>query len=85
VKEIGNETCQATGRWLNKLTENGHQLFRHQERAIAKFRSAKSLEKFASIRLSLYNRFNQERHLYNRESFKLNHTAGLVQWRQLAA
>ena len=48
---------------------------------MAKFRSAKSLQKFASI----HNHFNQERHLYNRETFKLNRTAALVQWRQLAA
>lgn len=52
---------------------------------MAKFRSAKSLQKFASIHSSLHNHFNQERHLYSRETFKLNRTAALVQRRQLAA
>ncbi|MFP6729547.1 MAG: IS6 family transposase, partial [Alphaproteobacteria bacterium] len=28
---------------------------------------------------------NQERHLYNRENFKLNRSIALAEWRQLAA
>jgi len=52
---------------------------------MAKFRSAKSLQKFASIQLSLHNHFNQERHLYNRRTFKLTRSAALAEWRQLAA
>ena len=74
-----------TGRWLNNRAENSHQPFRLRERAMAKFRSAKSLQKFASIHSSIHNHFNQERHLYNRENFKLNRSAALPQWRQLAA
>ncbi len=85
MKEIGIEARQATGRWLNNRAENSHQPFRRRERAMAKFRSAKSLQKFASIHSSLHNHFNQERHLCNRETFKLNRTAALAQWRQLAA
>ena len=34
---------------------------------------------------SIHNHFNQERHLYNRENFKLNRSAALAEWRQLAA
>ena len=85
MKEIGNEARQATGRWLNNRAENSHQPFRRRERAMAKFRSAKSLQKFASIHASVHNLFNQERHLYNRENFKLNRSAALAEWRQLAA
>ena len=33
---------------------------------------------------SIHNHFNQERHLYNRGSFKLNRSAALAEWRQLA-
>ncbi len=85
MKEIGNETRQATGRWLNNRAENSHLPFRCRERAMAKFRSAKSLQKFSSLHSSLHNHFNQERHLYSRQTFKLNRTAALAQWRQLAA
>ena len=52
---------------------------------MAKFRNAKSLQKFASIHSSLHNHFNQERHLYNRQTFKLNRRAALAEWRQLVA
>jgi len=85
MKEIGNEAHQVTGRWLNNRAENSHQPFRRRERAMAKFRSAKSLQKFASIHSSVHNHFNQERHLYSRENFKLNRSAALAEWRQLAA
>ena len=85
MREIGNEPRQETGRWLNNRAENSHQPFRRRERAMAKFRSAKSLQKFASIHSSVHNHFNQERHLYNRENFKLNRSAALAEWRQLAA
>ena len=67
MKVIGNAERQETGRWLNNRAENSHQPFRRRERAMAKFRSAKSLQKFASIHASVHNLFNQERHLYNRE------------------
>jgi len=85
MREIGNEARQATGRWLNNRAENSHQPFRRRERAMARFRNAKSLQKFASIHSSVHNHFNQERHLYNRENFKLNRSAALAEWRQLAA
>lgn len=85
MKEIGNEVRQETGRWLNNRAENSHQPFRRRERAMAKFRSAKSLQKFVSIHSSVHNHFNQERHLYNRQDFKLNRIAALAEWRQLAA
>ena len=51
---------------------------------MAKFRSPKSLQKFVSIHLSLHNYFNLERHLYNRQTFKLIRTVALGEWRQLA-
>ncbi|MDP6059780.1 MAG: IS6 family transposase [Pirellulaceae bacterium] len=85
MKEIGNEARQITGRWLNNRAENSHQPFRRQERAMAKFRSTKSLQKFASIHASVHNQFNQERHLYSRENFKLNRSTALAEWRKLAA
>ena len=85
MKEIGNEARQLTDRWLNNRAENSHQPFRRRERAMAKFRSAKSLQKFASIQSSFHNHFNQQRHLYSRENFKLNRSTALAEWRQLAA
>jgi len=85
MQVIGNAERQETGRWLNNRAENSHQPFRRRERAMAKFRSAKSLQKFAPIHASVHNLFNQERPLYSCENFKLNRTAALAEWRQLAA
>ncbi len=85
MRQIGNEARQVTGRWLNNRAENSHQPFRRRERAMAKFRSAKSLQKFASIHASVHNHFNQERHLHSRQNFKLNRSAALAEWRQIAA
>ena len=85
MREIGNEIRQETGRWLNNRAENSHQPFRRRERAMARFRSSKSLQKFASIHASVHNHFNQERHLNSRQVFKLNRGAALAEWRQLAA
>ncbi len=85
MREIGNEARQETRHWLNNRAENSHQPFRRRERAMAKFRNAKSLQKFASIHSSVLNHLNQERHLYNRENFKLNRSTALAEWRQLAA
>ncbi|MFP6729954.1 MAG: IS6 family transposase [Alphaproteobacteria bacterium] len=84
MKVIGNADRQETGRRLNNRAENSHQPFRRRERAMAKFRSAKSLQKFASIHASVHNHFNQERHLYDRNNFKLNRSTALAEWRQLA-
>jgi len=82
---IGNSERQKTGRWLNNRGENSHQPFRRRERAMAKFRSAKSLQKFAALHASIHNHFNQERHLYRREIFKENRNNALAAWRHLAA
>ena len=85
MKEIGIEARQETGRWLNNRAENSHQPFRRRERAMAKFRSPATLQKFASVHASIHNHFNQERHLYNRQVFKFNRTVALAEWRSLAA
>ncbi len=50
-----------------------------------KFRSAKSLQEFASIHSSIQSHFNQERHLSNRKNFELKREIGLAEWRQLTA
>ena len=85
MREIGNEASQETGRWLNNRAENSHQPFRRRERAMAKFRSPATLQKFAAIHASVHNHFNQERHLYSRQNFKLIRSVALAEWRQLAA
>ena len=52
---------------------------------MATFRGIKALQRFAAAHASIHNHFNQARHLYNREDFKLNRSAALVEWHQLTA
>jgi putative transposase len=85
MKVIGNAGRQETGRWRNNREENSHQPFRWRERAMAKFRSTKTLQKFTAIHASIHNQFNQERHLYSRQNFKNNRLVVLAEWRQIAA
>jgi putative transposase len=85
MKVIGNAKRQETGRWLNNRAENSHLPFRRRERAMLRFRRMRSLQKFAALHASVHNHFNQERHLYSRDNFKLNRAAALAEWRQLGA
>ena len=62
VKVIGNEVCQETGRWLNNRAENSHQPFRRRERATAKFRDAKTLQKFVAVHTSIHNQGRRARY-----------------------
>ena len=85
MKRVGNSANRECGRWLNNRAENSHQPFRRLEGAMARFRDIKTLQKFSSVHASIHNHFNQERHLHNPEYFKLNRSAALAEWRQLAA
>jgi putative transposase len=44
----------------------------------------KTLQKFASVHASIYNHFNQDRHLNRRDIFKKIRSAALAEWRKLA-
>lgn len=63
MKVIGNAADQECGRWLNNRAENSHQPFRRRERAMAKLRGMKTLQKFAAAHASIHNHFNNDRHL----------------------
>ena len=70
---------QRTDRWLNNRAENSHQPFRRRERAMLRFRRVRSLQKLVAVQSAVYNHFNQERHLYSREIYKLNRAAALAE------
>ena len=85
MKVIGNVDKQEVGRWKNNRAENSHLPFRRRERAMLRFRRMRSLQKFVAVHASIHNHFNQERHLYSRDNFKLNRSAALTEWRQLCS
>src|ERR1035438_7883134 len=71
LKDIGAADRQETGRWSNNRIENSHLPFRRRERAMARFRGMKTLQKFSSVHAQVHNHFSQERHLVSREIYKL--------------
>jgi putative transposase len=60
LDELGAADRQETGRWLNNRVENSHLPFRRRERAMARFRRMKTLQKFSSVHASVHNHFAQE-------------------------
>ena len=83
MKVIGNANRQETGHWLNNRAENAHQPFRRWERTMLNSRRMRSLQKFICVHALVHNHFNQERHLYSCDNFKLNRDAALSEWRKL--
>jgi putative transposase len=85
MREIGNANRHEAGRRLNNRAENSHQPFRRRERAMQRFRSAKTLQKFSPVHAQVHNYFNQGRHLVSREVFKQKRSAALIEWRAILA
>jgi putative transposase len=86
VSEIGVAADRhKVGPRLNNRAENSHQPFRRRERAMQRFLSTKTLQKFSSIHAQAHNQFNQERHLLTRQVYKQRRSAALTEWRALAA
>jgi len=85
TKDIGNAARQETGRWLNNRAENSHLPSQRRERAMQRFRSVRSLQKFAAIHASVFNHFNQKRALHSKDIFKINRVAALAAWREFGA
>jgi putative transposase len=85
MKEIGAADWHEVGGRLNNRAENSHQPFRRRERAMQRFRSMKTLQKFSSVHAQVHNHFNQERHLATRQVYKQGRSIALAEWRALAA
>jgi putative transposase len=83
LNELGAADRQETGRWLNNRAENSHLPFRRRERAMARFRRMKTLQKFSSVHASVHNHFSQERHLVSRKIYKERRAAALAAWRSV--
>lgn len=83
MRELGNLERREMGRRLNNRAENSHLPFRRREPAMLRFRQMKSLQKFASVHASLHNHFNSERHLVDRQTYKLRRSAALAEWQSL--
>ena len=85
MTELGNSEKQEVGRWANNRVENSHLPFRRRERAMLRFRRMASLQKFASVHDNIHNHLNSERHLVDRQTYKLRRSAALAEWQIVMA
>lgn len=85
MKALGNQHRQVTGRALNNRAENSHLPLRRRERAMLRFRRMKSLQKFASVHANVFNHFQLERHLVDRQTYKERRSAAFAEWQSLMA
>ena len=84
MKEIDAADRHEVGGRLNNRAENSHQPFRRRERAMQRFRSLKTLQKFSSVHAQVHNHFNQERYLVTGQVYKQRRSIALAEWRALA-
>lgn len=85
LREMNCRSLQKTGGRLNNRAENSHLPFRRRERAMQLFRKEETLQKFTSIHSQIYNHFNGERHLNNRDTFKKFRSDVNSEWQLLIA
>ena len=85
LKDLGAADRQAVGRWTNNRAENSHLPFRRRERAMARFRRMKTLQKSSAVHAQVHNHFAQERHLVSRQVYRERRSSALAEWRSLMA
>ncbi len=85
MNELGCADKQDVRKWENNRAENSHLPFRRREYAMQGFRKEETLQKFTSIHSQIYNHFNGERHLVNRQIFKKFRSGAIAEWHSLTA
>jgi putative transposase len=85
MRNLGNLDRREMDRWLNSRAENSHLPFRRRERSMQRLRQMKTLPKFASVHASITNHFHQERHLVDRQTYKLRRSAAPAELQSLAS
>jgi putative transposase len=83
LKDLGCSNLQNTTQYLNDLCESSHLPVRRKERSMQKFKKNITLQLFTSIQSQIYNHFNHQRHLQNRENYKQLRNESLCEWREL--
>jgi putative transposase len=97
-REIGVADKHLCGGRSNNRCENSHSLpgsglfanhekgpFRRRERAMQRFKTVATLQKFVSYHSQIYNHFNHERHLETKQTYKQKRSAALTEWFQICA
>lgn len=85
LRELGFSGEHYTEKWANNRAENSHQPIRRRERAMQRFRSMATLQKFVAIHAQIHNHFNHERHRICRQDYKVARSRSLQIWQKSCA
>ena len=79
-------TCRhEQGLRKNNRAENSHQAVRRRERKLQRLKSARSAQRFLSMRGPVHNTFNFQRHLISRSTLRLFRAEATAEWRNAVA
>jgi len=84
-REIVVVDRQLCGGRSNNRCENSHLPFRRRERAMQRFKTVATPQKFVSYHSQIYNHFNHVRHLETRQVYKQKRRVSLNEWFQICA
>ena len=80
LKELNMRRVHDVGGRKNNRAENSHLPIRRRERKQQKFRSIRSAQKQLSSYGQIYNLFNYQRHLINRDTLKKFRNEAQTEW-----
>ncbi|KAB2704416.1 IS6 family transposase [Brucella intermedia] len=84
-REIGLTVCDhRQHKGLNNRAENSHQPTRRRERGMKRFKSARHVQRFASIHDPIYNLHHFPRNKFNAADHRLLRQAANTVWRDIA-
>ena len=83
--ELGLGVCaHRQHKGLNNRAENSHQPIRRRERIMKRFKSARHLQRFASIHDPIYNLHDFPRNKFNAADHRELRQAATSMWREIA-
>jgi len=84
-REIGLTLCDhRQHKRLNNRTENSHQPIRRRERVMKRFKSARHLQRFASVHDPIYNLHHFPRNQFNATDHRELRQTATSMWREIA-
>jgi len=79
-------TCRhEQGLRKNNRAENSHQAVRRRERKLQRLKSARSAQRFLSMRGPVHNTLNFQRHLISRSTLRLFRAEAAAEWQDAVA
>jgi putative transposase len=82
---IGLACHHEQGLRKNNRAENSHQVVRRRERKMKRFKSARSAQRFLSVRSAVFNNFNLQRHLVSRSTLRIFRAEATARWQNATA